>query len=480
MGTTFYRGQQLGRNDLNIFLVNAANTPVNAAEISYALYDFTVGQEVLVGVPMRAPVNPSVGEYYASLVVPLDANLGDYRIRWTFREIIGGSVQQVVQEFTVIDKAGLSTNSASMITGSAIGATTTELDLMGRLRILLRDSNPDRNYSFRPPTHEETVQQFSRVFGYIWEDVELQEYLLRSLDMISASPPRTPFTNIDQMVSYMPEWRTLLLTGAMIHALQALRINWIADEFSLAPETLVTVILPYQDEVDLYIEDLYLLLHNEEDHPLIAPLIDDNTKFSIQNAFHKGKLCVRSVNTQKEVVVAKLGDVLRHFTAHKPLYRVSTENGYVEVTGDHSLYRYDGILPVAVRDLVIGDSIVQVINEDILSVVVTDIKILDPVNFTYDLSVPETENFLLSNGLLAHNSYSIGGISLDLEKSSKYEGAYQSASDQFDKQLEKAKLTINIVKGLQQPRFGLGIRSSFGPFLGRGLISPRKYIGASF
>jgi len=304
MGTTFYRGQQLGRNDLNIFLVNAANTPVNAAEISYALYDFTTGQEVLVGVPIRSPVNPSVGEYYASIIVPLDANLGDYRVRWTFREIIGGSVQQVVQEFSVIDKAGLSTSSASMITGSAINATTAELDLMGRLRILLRDNSPDRNYHFRPPTHEETIQQFSRVFGYIWEDIELQEYLLRSLDMISAAPPKTAFSTIDQLVSYHPEWRTLLLTGGMLHALQALRINWISDEFS----------------------------------------------------------------------------------------------------------------------------------------------------------------------------YSIGGVSLDLDKSSKYESAYQAAADQFDKQLEKAKLTINVVKGLQQPRYGMGIRSSFGPFLGKGILSPRKFL----
>jgi len=305
MGVTFYRGQQLGRADLNIFLVNSSNTPVNAAEISYGLYDFTTGQEVLVGVPKREPANPSVGEYYASIVVPLDANLGDYRIRWNFRELVGGPPQQVVQEFSVVDKAGLSSASASLITGGALEATVQELNLMGRLRILLRDNNPDRNYHFRPPTHEETVQQFSRVFGYIWEDVELHEYLLRSLDMISAQPPRTPFSSVDQLVAQQPEWRTLLLTGAMVHALQALRINWIADEFD----------------------------------------------------------------------------------------------------------------------------------------------------------------------------YNIGGISLALDKSSKYESAYQAASDQFDKQIEKAKLTVNVVKGLQQPRFGIGIRSSFGPYVGRGVLSPRKFVG---
>lgn len=301
----FYRGQQLGRNDLNIFLVNASNTPVNAAEISYALFDFTTGAEVLIGVPSRTPANPSVGEYFASIIVPLDANLGEYRIRWSFREIVGAPLQQVVQEFAVIDKAGLSTSSASMITGGAINATPIELDLMGRLRILLRDNNPDRNYHFRPPSHEETVQQFSRVFGYIWEDVELQEYLNRSLDLVGSAPPRTPFATVDQLVQFRPEWRTILLTGAMMFAIQALRLNWIADEFD----------------------------------------------------------------------------------------------------------------------------------------------------------------------------YSIGGVSLSLEKSSKYEGAFSSLSEQFDKQLETTKATVNVIKGLQQPRFGMGLRSAFGPYVGRGVLSPQKFIG---
>lgn len=171
-------------------------------------------------------------------------------------------------------------------------------------RICCKNS-PDRNYHFRPPAHEETIRQFNRVFGFIWLDDELEEYIERSLDMIISAPPRTPYPNVDSLVQQRPEWRTLLLTGAMGHALQALRINWIADEFS----------------------------------------------------------------------------------------------------------------------------------------------------------------------------YSIGGVSLDLEKSSKYEAAAQSANEQFDKQLEKAKQTVNVVRGLQQPRYGTGIRSAFGPYAGRGVLSPRKFVG---
>lgn len=295
MGVAYYRGQQLGPTDLNIELENSSGHPTNAAEISYALYDFTTNQEVLLGVPKRVPANPAIGQYHASVIIPLDANIGSYRVRWSFREVIGGPIHSVVQEFEVIDKASVPVTLY----------TCDETDLMRRLRILLRDNNPDRNYHFRPPAHEETVRQYNRVFGYIWEDVELQEYLQRGVDMISSTPPATPFRNVDDLVRGYPGWRTLLLNGAMMHAIMAVILNWIADEFG----------------------------------------------------------------------------------------------------------------------------------------------------------------------------YSIGGVSLDLEKSSKYESTYQTLSDQFDKQLERAKATVKIVRGLQQSKYGLGIRSSFGPYTGAGVMTPRKFIG---
>jgi len=295
MSVAFYKGQQLGSKDLDICLANASDYPINAAEISYALYDLTTGKEVLLGVPRRDPANDSVGHYYASIVIPKDARIGDYRIRWVFREVAGGKIHQVVQEFNVIDGAA----------GPMVIVPCSEIALVRSLRILLRDNNPDRNYHFRPPAHEETITQLNRVFGYIWEDEELAEYLLRSLDMVSAAPPRTPIPSFDALFRDYPDWRTLVINGAMMYALRAVAINWVADEFG----------------------------------------------------------------------------------------------------------------------------------------------------------------------------YSIGGISLDLEKSSKYQQLSQDVKDSFDSQLEKAKATVKIIKGLQQPRYGIGIRSSFGPYVGSGVLSPRKFVG---
>ena len=398
MSVAFYRGQQLGREDLNVFLDGASGSPTNVAEISYALYDFTTGMEALVGPPRRTPANPSVGEYYSNIVIPLDANLGPYRIRWSFRETVNGPIQSAVQEFAIVDRAVDMPSPYSSYT----------VDLVRRLRILLRDNciggeelievrvdgelmlvsmqdlyektqqdtqpsklqtafqkgslcvksvspegtfewkpvlamsqaevgpehilrvttnqgsailtaghrvflsptekveaerlqpgdvangvtvlavsrlpdrqymydltaddwhnfilyrsallvsnSPDRNYHFRPPSHSETIRQYNQVFGFIWEDDEMVEYLDRGLDMVIAAPPRTPFNGIDHLMQSRPEWKTLVLTGAMIHALQALRINWISDEFSLSPDTLVEVILPDGRVVESSVEDLY-------------------------------------------------------------------------------------------------------------------------------------------------------------------------------------------------------------------------------
>jgi hypothetical protein len=303
MGVAFFRGQQLGRQDLNIYLTNANNTPSSAANIYYGLYDYTTGQGVLVGPLQRNPVNPSIGEYYASVIIPLDANLGNYRIKWTFQDVVGGEVRQVVQEFSVVDKTtGLGPDGFGFPGGNDRPIMK---ELAHRLRVLLRDNSPDRNYHFRPPTHERTIEQYSKVFGYIWEQNELYEYIDLALNMIIAYPPRTPFASVEQMVQSRREWTTVLLTGAMLPALQAVRINWVADEFE----------------------------------------------------------------------------------------------------------------------------------------------------------------------------YSIGGVSLNLDKASKYEAALTASTEQFDKQLEKAKATVNFIKGLQQPKYGTGIRSAFGPYVGRGVLSPRKFMG---
>jgi hypothetical protein len=150
----------------------------------------------------------------------------------------------VVQEFEVVDQV------------TAPLYSTTEQDFIRRMRLRLRDNSPDRNYRFRPPTHESTINQFNKVFGYIWTEEELSDFLTAGLDMVAAAPPYTGFSSVEQLMQTYPQWRTLVLNGAMMQALFALQINWSAEEFSVHPETRLTVRTP-EGMTEVTIHDLY-------------------------------------------------------------------------------------------------------------------------------------------------------------------------------------------------------------------------------
>ena len=83
---------------------------------------------------------------------------------------------------------------------------------------------------------------------------------------------------------------------------------------------------------------------------------------------------------------------------------------------------------------------------------------------------------LACNWVVDEFDYSIGGVSLSIEKSSKYESLKQNAEGQFDKAAEAKARTVKFIRGIQQPKYGIGIRSAFGPFVGRGVLSPRNFL----
>jgi hypothetical protein len=149
--------------------------------LQYAVYDATTGVEVLMGSPVSTPVRLSTGQYYAQVFIPADANIGDWVLRWTIQESTTDPVYQSVQQFNVVGD-----NVVVSVTGDI------NLDkLILSLRVLLRDNNPDRNYHFRTPESEKFIQGQTQVFGFIWEDEELLEYLYMAIDDFNSRPPTT-------------------------------------------------------------------------------------------------------------------------------------------------------------------------------------------------------------------------------------------------------------------------------------------------
>ena len=215
----FNPGQVLGKEDLKIILTNSDGQRQNAYGITYAIFDNTSGTELLIGSATRAPENPEIGEYYANLRIPEFAPYGNYVVRWSFTQYAGGPTHQVAQEFGVVP-VGTETATVSKYSEK-------EWSLIQSLRKMLRDNSPDRNYHFRPPSSQDAMSKQTRVFGYIWEDDELLEAVERGLDMVNLHPPQTNFT-----IKNLPRnWTTIVLTAAAIHAITALSLNWIAEEF---------------------------------------------------------------------------------------------------------------------------------------------------------------------------------------------------------------------------------------------------------
>lgn len=214
---------------------------------------------------------------------------------------------------------------------------------------------------------------------------------------------------------------------------------------------------------------------------LIMPSIDSTTRDRIRKAFEDEDLKVRSVDANTgQVCIRKVSDVMRHYTPTKRILRISTAGGRsVKCTEDHSLFRLSkgSLQPAEAGGLTVGDSLVIVEGGVAITDRITSVFPLPNHIFTYDLSVPGPENFVLSNGILAHNSYSIGGISLSIEKSSKYESIKQNMEGRFDKFMENKRATTKIMRGLKQSRYGVGVRSSFGPITGKGVLTPRKFMG---
>lgn len=125
-------------------------------------------------------------------------------------------------------------------------------------------NSPDKHYHFRPPEHEGVIGRYNRVFGQVWDDYELLEYLQRAVDWWNMFPPNTGnLCSFELILQSKPEWCTAILWAAISHALFALSVNWVHEEFSVGGETLVRVRLPDGSYEDVPISDLYEIIHGD-------------------------------------------------------------------------------------------------------------------------------------------------------------------------------------------------------------------------
>src|SRR6056297_2614049 len=98
MSVAFQPGQSLNSNDLSINIRDNSGNLTDPYYIRFSIFDKTTGMEVLIGAPDRVPSTTGTGQYYANITIPLDSNIGDWIIRWNFRESVGDPLIEAVQQ----------------------------------------------------------------------------------------------------------------------------------------------------------------------------------------------------------------------------------------------------------------------------------------------------------------------------------------------------------------------------------------------
>lgn len=494
MAVAFLRGTTTGAADLTITVRDSGSNLIDPYRLEYAIYDYTTGIEVLQGSPVNYPIRLSLGQFYASVVIAADSNIGLWRIRWTVQEHATDPVYQSVQEFQV-----LGSNVIPSFTGNA------DVDrLIYRLRILLRDNNPDKNYRVRSPSSSKFIQGQTQVFGFIWEDEELYEYLLMAIDDFNSRPPTTGI-DLYNLFASEKRWTTTIMMRAAAFACFAIAMNWIADEFSLDSKERITVKDENDNEYSLTMGELFDRIYGEKLLELVAQVKEEvilsikeletgtegihdpykdfiepsQDSDSFKESFFKGTLKVRSmVNKGSEPEWVPLQDILRHHTPHKNMYRITTELGSVTVTEDHSLFHGISKEPIRADELEEGSLIIGLPGYKFEPIKILKVELVERQEYTYDVSVPDAENAVLDSGILVHNSYSISGVSLEIDKSSKYQALKDEYIAEYDKLVDLNKQSIKLIVGLRQAKYSVGITSALGPLSRPGVQSRRNLLGA--
>jgi len=219
----FNIGQRLKENDLKLVVTDPTNPAqrIDAFSITYTLFQVTDlrTDTVVTQLPSdRMPARFDVGHYFADETIDSLATIGEYEIRWSLRRTMISPTEIITARYSVI----------GLDRFTEIVLSEAEKFLIHRLRILLRDNNPERYYKFQSPTPDAQLQGFTENFGFIWTDEELLAHLQTGLSEINMRPPETGWVLENAPATLLG----LLLVGASVYSLSSLESMWIAEEFN--------------------------------------------------------------------------------------------------------------------------------------------------------------------------------------------------------------------------------------------------------
>jgi hypothetical protein len=303
---TFTQGQTLGPSNLSIMVRDAQGTLLDPVLLNFSIFQIsssipvkpTIAYEydlhqpqnmqggppvpaegmTLVGQPQQVPTRASQGAYYANITIPTQWR-GIYRIVWNLQQYASSPVDTVFENFVVqtVDPTDPAFEAPSMIVGQqlsiASAATTPQMyaQAIRYVRELLSDTNPDRNYHFRPPTPGRVVAGYTTRVGYIWLDSTILIMLDIAISQLNVWNPKNYY---NYTLDNIPvDWGRIAALGAAGLCLSSEGARWAADQFSYSLNGVSLDI----NKADLYrgLGDTYTTQFQT-----VAPLLTANRPFS--------------------------------------------------------------------------------------------------------------------------------------------------------------------------------------------------------
>ena len=230
---SFANGKLLGPGDLNLLVRDENGVLYDPHAISYSIFavDPTTNVQSLVSQPDIVPQRSSIGTYSVSMSIPSTWS-GRFNLIWKIARYPDSPLDTIYEEFQVVNfnPATSSVEAASVFIAQkpTVNSHTAELVMM--VRELLSDTNPDRNYHFRPPTSGKVVAGFTSRVGFIWTDSTIITMLKLALAQMNMSNPLTTF---DYTIDSAPSsWAQVACLGAAAKCLSAEGARWTEESFS--------------------------------------------------------------------------------------------------------------------------------------------------------------------------------------------------------------------------------------------------------
>lgn len=225
-------GKTLGHGDLSILVRDGQGHMIDPFAISYDIFSVDEkGQEALVTPPQSVPRRHGVGSYSVHITVPT-AWRGNFRLAWHLQQFEVSPPDRVFEDFRVehVEPALSSFEAPSALVSprQVVDKWTAAIIMM--VRKLLTDTDPDRNYHFRPPTPGKVVAGFNSRVGYIWTDDTIIRMVKNNISRLNTWNPRALYGYTLETLS--DDWANCVALGAAASCLSNEAIRWAADEFS--------------------------------------------------------------------------------------------------------------------------------------------------------------------------------------------------------------------------------------------------------